>query len=328
MREEAIHLFKQAHAIVHDTDLLSRAEAPVSDRTKADYRRTAKRLLKLDAGRDQPVLLSETTRQSWFHNRAALLHIVSSEYVEASRLCSEYLSNMDWRAALGRARVMHRAALLYREILSSQAPTDRTRSRQTKRRTVPKSNNWRSICWHAATDAQKPAVACAWVGARPAEIEMGISIRRSEKGVWVKISGAKVSDRTGAGQPVRILHVDRETEAGRALLHAIPDGEDEVDVKRRAKRISLDWVSIREKTGFKNVSAYTLRHAAAADLKSDPDIGPEQVSAALGHASIRSQKRYGSRRQGTGKSAILKASAARQVRRSVDRFPSLLVQDT
>ena len=125
----------------------------------------------------------------------------------------------------------------------------------------------------------------------------------------VRIPGAKVNDAKNAGQPVRVLVIKKNSQAGRALL-AVLDGAERVQVKRAATRITKDFLGIRPKlpAGWV-VSAYSFRHQAAANLKADlNDAG--KVAAAMGHRSTRSQQAYGTARQKqAGGGAVLSAGA-------------------
>jgi integrase len=60
-------------------------------------------------------------------------------------------------------------------------------------------------------------------------------------------------------------------------------------------------------------SAYSLRHQFAANLKAQ-GFGPIEIAKALGHLSVKSQKRYGSASQGQGGGVgLLAVDATREV---------------
>jgi hypothetical protein len=162
----------------------------------------------------------------------------------------------------------------------------------------------------------RPALACGWVGARPNEIELGVALKRFQtrqgEVVQVRIRGAKVTDHSG--QPERVLWISATSPEGLALLSAIPAGATRTVVRRRAKRINLDWSQrIRPRMGGKP-SAYSLRHQFAANLKAQ-GLDPIEIAKALGHLSVKSQKRYGSASQGQrGGVGLLAVDATRDVR--------------
>jgi integrase len=166
----------------------------------------------------------------------------------------------------------------------------------------------------------RPALACGWVGARPNEIELGVLVERhwTDAGemICVLIRGAKVTDRSG--QPERVLWIRATSPEGLALLSAIPKGEMSTKVQRRAKRINLDWSQrIRPRIGGK-LSAYSLRHQFAANLKA-ARLDAVEIAEALGHLSVKSQQRYGSFSQGqAGGVGLIKAEATREVRTGPD----------
>ena len=93
-----------------------------------------------------------------------------------------------------------------------------TTAKRSARKTLPKSADWLSRAYEAATDAQKPAVAVLWAsGCRPAEIAMGVDVSKRKGGVLViEIPGAKVKD--DAGQPRRSIAIKADSDAGKALL--------------------------------------------------------------------------------------------------------------
>ena len=68
-------------------------------------------------------------------------------------------------------------------------------------------------------------------------------------------------------------------------------------VQRKAKRIAADFVDIRRRSGLGAISAYSFRHQSASDMKGRGD-DPVKIAEALGHASTRTQSRYGSPSKG------------------------------
>jgi hypothetical protein len=315
-REKLIAFVRETHRLASETDVVARAKAgrDVSPATAADYARVAKARLDLtdkSGGR----LMEGVSRQSWDHHRAALRH-------EAARLFSAHRSACDRAQRSGDVQVAARHAWASRAALSafqaiSEAtpPHQRSAPRKSKRKTLPKGDDWQKRAWEAATAAMRPALACGWVGARPNEIELGVALDRfrAQDGdvVRVVIRGAKITNHSG--QPERVLWIRAASPEGQALLSAIPPGEAGTEVRRGAKRISLDWSQrIRPRLGGKP-SAYSLRHQFAANLKAQ-GFDPIQIAKALGHLSVKSQKRYGSASQGQGGGVgLVAADATREV---------------
>ena len=307
-----IEVVRSAHALAQTTDIVERARAgrSVSEATAADYAKVAARRLDLRAeGRGD--LMKGVSRASWHHHRAALRHEAARLYMGHRRACDRAQKAGELRKAMGHAQMARRAVEAYTAVSTAEAPENRA-PRRTKRKALPKGD-WQRRAWDVATPAMRPAIAVGWVGARPAEIEDGVTVRRSfdEGGetLVVEIPGAKVTQRTG--QPWRRITVDPRSDVGRALLEVLGDDQ-AVEVQRAAKRISKDWTAIRAHAGG-NASAYSLRHQFAANLKA-AKLDPMEIARALGHVSVRSQGRYGSARQGqAGGHGIIAVEAAREV---------------
>lgn len=320
-RDQLIDFVRETHDRAQGTDIVERAKSTKSihERTWSDYERVAR--ARLDMKRDNPgQLLAGVSRQSYDHHRAALLAITSRIYSNQRKMMDKAQREGDLVTATQHARAARRAVDAYRAVMDTRKPIERSAPRKSKRRNLPRGDDWQRRAWDIATPTMKPAVAAGWVGARPAEIELGISVERTfttaGMTIIVTIPGAKTTERSG--QPSRKLYIDPRSAVGEALAEAIPDGEDGVTIRRRAKRISLDWSQrIRPQMGGKP-SAYSLRHQFAANLKA-AGLDPVEIAKALGHLSVKSQGRYGSGRQGQGTApGLITAEAEREVRTGPD----------
>lgn len=164
---------------------------------------------------------------------------------------------------------------------------------------------------HASHEARNRGV--VGDGLQAGRDRAGVDVFTDKTGaLCVRIPGAKVNDTKSAGQPVRVLKIDADTNAGRALIEAM-NGAGKIHVQRAARRISKDFLAIRPKLprGW-TVSAYSFRHQAAANMKADLD-DPAKVAKAMGHRSTRSQQRYGTKGQAqSGGGAVLDAKATHQ----------------
>ena len=114
------------------------------------------------------------------------------------------------------------------------------------------------------------------------------------------------------GQPCRKILIDARSPAGLHLGIAL-GARQEIEMSRKAKRIGNDFADIRRRTGLAAVSAYSFRHQVSADLKA---AGVEKaIAQVLGHASERTQGRYGRPSKGrAGGGIILDAIGSRPVR--------------
>lgn len=133
----------------------------------------------------------------------------------------------------------------------------------------------------------------AATGVRPSEVVNGVAVTPIAGGVRVTVQGTK-TDR-GHGQPLRIFEIQSEL----AVLLA-QHGEQLIKIDR-ANQISVEAGRIGRKLfgcrGSASVSAYSLRHAFASDLKA-AGISGKVISAILGHAAEDTKKHYGHPRQG------------------------------
>lgn len=289
----------------------------ISPATEATYVAAAARRLDLSAPGGGP-LMEGVTSASWHATRSALAWAAAREWREARNESDRCRKAKDgdgaWRAAVRAAAAIEALA----KVQAAERPPA-TKRRASKRATLPKAVDWQERVFEAATPAQRPGVAVLWAtGCRPIEIEMGVDLMRDKRGrLLVVVSGAKVCDAHSAGQPQRVLLIDENTQAGKALASILGDAES-LTVQRGADRLNKDFSKIREKIGGK-MSPYSMRHQAAAELKAELD--PKVVAAALGHRSIKSQRRYGSVKQARGGGAILAAKATHPVREAPPSSP-------
>ncbi len=319
MTKEELHAFiRETTRLAGELGLVKRVKAGkgVSEATKAAYEKVGARRLDLRS-RGLGQLMEGVSARSWHTVRAALLHQAAETFGQGRRACDQAQRDGDLERAARMALVTRRAVMAFERVQVAERPSVDA-PRQTKRRSLPRSDDWQARVWEAATPVQRPGIAVLWaVGCRPAEIAMGVDVIRRPRPdgrviVEVRIPGAKVTE--VSGQPSRRLAIDGMTPQGRALLDAL-GGRDALTIRRPAKRLTKDLAAIRAKIGLK-VSPYSLRHQASANLKAE--LGPaasKKVAEALGHATTRSQGRYGSVRQAqSGGSGVVGVKASREVR--------------
>lgn len=320
-RSKIFAFVKETTQLGQERGLVERSKATkkVSERTQGSYDQTASTRIDLnhqDCGR----LMDGVSARSWHTVRAALLHVISQKYIAARKDCDALQKTGDFDGAGRAAIIARRAVIAYDKVEASKRP-ELTTQRATKRRTLPRSDDWQALVYEAASPAQKAAVAVMWAsGARPDEIERGVEVKwvkhnytdAEESYLMVTIKGAKITEKSG--QEERAIVIDPSSAVGQLLEDQM--GEDSrIIVKRGAKRLNKDFKGIREKTGFR-VSPYSLRHQFCANLKSE--FGPDradEVAKAMGHAADRSQGRYGSPQQAqSGKTGIVMVAASRPVK--------------
>ena len=318
-RSKVIALVKETTQLGQERGLVDRAKATkkVSEKTQRSYDKTASTRIDLnqqDCGR----LMDGVSARSWHTIKASLLHVISQRYMEARKTCDHLQKTGDWDGAGKQAVIARRAIIAFDKVQESERP-EPTKKRATKRGTLPKSDDWQRRAYNAATPTQQPAVALIWAtGARPEEVERGVSVERlthNESGkeyLAVTISGAKITKTSGQEQ--RTIVIDLDSDAGKVLSDHMGE-KDEVIIRRGAKRLNKDFTAIRERTGLK-VSPYSMRHQMSANLKPEFGVdGAKKVAQAMGHATTRSQGRYGSAQQAqSGKTGVFKVQASRPVK--------------
>ena len=310
-------LVKDTSRIAQDLGVADRIQAAkaVSKRTAETYKRTAAR--RMDLGSPElGQLMDGVSARSWHATRAALVQVAAVQYRKLRQACDQAQKAGDLERAERAAVLARRAVEVIRRVKAAERP-QLDGKRATKRQSLPRMSDWQARIWDAATPVQRPAVAVLWAsGCRPAELEAGVEVIRRDRPdgrvlIEIRISGAKVTEYSG--QPMRHIAIDSNSLQGAALLAAL-DGRMSMTVQRGARRLNADFTALRSRTGLK-VSPYSMRHQAAANLKSQfGQDGADKVAVALGHVTTRSQGRYGSVRQAQGASGVLAVRAVRDVR--------------
>lgn len=181
-------------------------------------------------------------------------------------------------------------------------------------------NNWRQqlVAAAASQEMTQAILLMAATGVRPSELEKGIEVTPIQGGVRVMVRGTK-TDRNH-GQPTRAFEVF--SDLAEALAQ---EGTNFIKVKR-ANQLSVQIGRLgRRLFGCQRqetVSAYSLRHAFASDLKA-AGIPGDEISALLGHAVADTKKNYGTSRQGRMAVRVTLIHATRPVKSTVQRAQAL-----
>lgn len=293
-----------------DLAAILQATEEINDTTRKQYDRIIRRRLPA-SGPD----LAGLTRASFYPARAAIksglaerVNIAMTAQDRAQRAGDYTTAAKEVRKALD--------ALQQLEELQAIKPPAAVKVQNSARQRLPKSKgeSWQARVYGAATEKMRPAIAVMWAtGARPAEVQKGIDLERVEGGLRVRIPGSKVNNLKHSGQPVRVLLIKEDTPAGRALAAVLGDAE-KVVIQRKASRITKDFCDhIRPRLPASyQVSAYSFRHQASANMKADFQDAAK-VATAMGHRTTRSQQHYGTARQSqSGGGAVLDARATHQ----------------
>lgn len=284
----------------------------VSASTAAEYARVYERLMREGrrAGSSENGRTRAVERSAYRYHAARRLDALlkSGDLREAAKVWSEL------NAVEREAREARQA---YEKRLEAGERPASTQQRQTKRtslRGLP--SDWREQLVSAAQKSRyaKQLQVMALCGCRPAELARGVIVTRSQNGDLVlRIEGAKVSARTGGGQSWREVTID----ADHPLAAGLDDGRYAVPTAKAIEE-AVSHFAKRLWPGKKSaISAYSLRHAFASDVKAS-EVEIEAQAQALGHASTATMQRYGTASgRGKGGLTVKRVSAEKEPRSTI-----------
>ena len=192
----------------------------------------------------------------------------------------------------------------YRE---NWAPTIKRKSKKTSLSRLPK--DWREKMVEKSEGQFRIPMMIAFLsGVRPEELQKGVQVKLFNNCLYVHIKGAKVKENAGqeyrqfklAYHPLTDLLIKLLKENGQSEMLVKVDKGNSVTNHMRAVGKKI-WPKRKE-----SITAYTARHAMAADCKSaivngaDPDL----VSKVLGHCVDKTASFYGNRFQSGGTSVV------------------------
>lgn len=297
----------------------------ISSATQAEYLRIEKRL----GGKHWHEYAVENQLINVAPVRAAWRRKAANDVLnELSKSESADLSPDERKAARAQAETI--VEELNRPI-SYQRPAARRRSKRDGQCKLP--SDWREQLLAAMPEKyQFQFVVMVLTGARPEEIRRGFSIGAIEGGlIEVMLEGAKCSNVTGGGQTWRRLVVDPKsslpkhwlglhsmlTDLGKSVTYPPTSG---LGLQKAITRVALD------KLGYQKISAYSVRHCFASDLKRSKTDG-DAISMALGHVSRNSKQLYGRWQVGkSGKSPLVCVEAAKALT-GEERIPPWLAHE-
>lgn len=297
----------------------SKIGAP-SESSIEGYKREIVRLLK---GADTPGKLwmhaAETTsRGTWTRRRAAIKHSIRG-MVNWTLERFEHSQHGGSVTSSGLSRELERLAFWL--TVADQEPTGTPflpKKRKTKARGLTRlPNDWQQTLVKRMPKYCEAVAIAAITGCRPAELRLGIKVEAKGKHLVLRISGAKVTKKSG--QEWRELAWSLPSESSLVSLLAraaeVAGGSKMVQVSsaltfstaiRDAGR--MEWPNQKPE-----LTAYSLRHAAASEFKNAwGDV--DQVSKALGHCASDTKGSYGRARLSRGGVVPDTVDAARPVR--------------
>lgn len=236
--------------------------------------------------------LTTSSKRTYYLRKAAITYFASKELgravhdgdagaaATAMQVLARFTSGVEWHGSPthgGTCPLSH--------------PVRRS-SKRASLRGLP--DDWRQrVVAEASQELKQAILLMAATGVRPSEVEKGVEVTPVLGGVRVIVRGSKI-DRNH-GQPIRMFEVYSE------LAVALAQEKSQIIKVQRANQLSVEIGRLgRRLFGAhrqENVSAYSLRHAFASDLKA-AEIPGDEISALLGHAVADTKKHYGSSRQG------------------------------
>jgi hypothetical protein len=309
----------------------------LGDATKAEYVRTARRLLRKADIEQLNVweVAAEraTTKGVWYQSRAALQHVLIAEMRGYKKSLDEFSNRQkegkvtkELEVATGRAtKLLVWAANQLAAIPRGLPPSlkydgKHKRPRHTKAHSLKGlPSDWREKIARRLSDERKLQWLTQCVtGMRPAELGKGVKIEFNNGLIELTVIGAKV--RTGhAGQEWRRIAFDA-TEGLPGMLAELLNHESgvvghDMNVKAYCNAISYHAnEAFPDRPGKMRLSAYSARHAFKSDLKA-AGKSLEEISSALGHRSSESQAYYcGTSSKGSGMLKPLEIDAANKVK--------------
>lgn len=208
------------------------------------------------------------------------------------------------------------------------APVDeKPRKKDSKRQYIGKVNKafpgrlWQNKIIEEMPDKHKlAAYVLAMTGCRPVELEQGVQLRVEGDKLLARIEGAKVTEQSG--QPWRELTFDPAKDRFAPILHtgarrfggtytvkmACTQHVFQKIHSRAVKRaLGPSWIG--------KVTLYSHRHAMSVAMKAD-GLSRQDIAAAMGHCSTRSQTSLGMCVQAVGRSGcgFVCVKASREVK--------------
>lgn len=296
----------------------------ISEKTQHEYIAEAQRILKKRKtnGCSLSDAVNNTTKKSTFFKRVAALKYYliwigsTAALTLGDKRDEDSLHNI--KLAISDINELH--SIINNGFVGTR---EKRKSKRTSLTGLP--HNWLELLCNYNVDSkyrQALLVMCL-TGCRPVELVNGINASISTANnsnkliIEFEVTGAKISDTKG--QPIR--NISYVYESSNKLLSALIDAtslteskpvtifiESAVNFTTEIKRIgSILWPSHTE-----SITSYSIRHQISSNFKKH--LSSDDVSKALGHASPKTKKTYGSASQSKGPAQDVSISAAREIK--------------
>lgn len=307
-----------------------------SDKTKAEYIRTAQMLIHRSAGTNGGLeaAILDTTRPSTYFKRLAALRYYCFASVQDALKTAEIERTVGQSPVNLGPDLAHLLSVIHTvsDVQAKGLSAARTRRKSKRQALRGLPTDWRTQMFQAAARGRYalPMLVCALTGCRPEELTRGVLIgygyddARQTNAINIRVEGAKVKATQGqpsrdvlyrADDPHRLVDALRERwrkHGATAMKVQIESSVNfTVEVRRIARKL---WPEHHA-----SVTAYCFRHQWAADLKAKH--GEQAASRGLGHLSGKTRRLYGTANQASGSQAL--TPIAVEVNRPVKEFTGL-----
>jgi integrase len=316
-----------------------RAGKPYSapgERTVVDYEKQATRML---ASGDPWAAAAKTTKRStWLKRKSALL-FVAGHQVEGFLKSQDRLQRIANKDPAVMKEWASQVVQLHQwtQVLATKPTTDpllKVERRQSKRAGLSKlPQDWREQLAKRLPKWRMPYLIAVCTGARPFEIGHGVELKIEGVELVATIKGAKAGPYSGQkirelrwtiekDMPELVRQLAKEVRTAGGCLVVDYSGRNNPD-PAKAFSGAMRQAAKRAFPGHKlTLTPYSLRHAAASDLKNS-ELSDAQQSAALGHQVTETKGTYGHQRIAKGRSvAPKKVQATTAVRGAKTKPPA------
>lgn len=262
---------------------------------------------------DDPWSKAATTKKvkTWQKRKSAMLYVAANE----ATILLKKQDDMQRRGAADPKNIEHdewkatvKRVEFFSNILKTQ-PKDtllkEVKQKASKRKLTGLPENWRMELLSNITYGWKSIyLVQAVTGCRPAEIAKGIKLQFKDGKLTAAVEGAKLGQFSGQKLRSMVWDVENPSPLVAELIKLVPDNGVWTTINyskiSSSNPASAYSTAVRDagKRAFPKrpgtMTPYSLRHAAASDLK-DSDLSSEEQSKALGHQVTETKSVYGSK---------------------------------
>ncbi len=304
-------------------------DTKLTPNTEADYLKIAKRLY--GVGKDKNILHPYDAESIIAKVRSVSKYSTLRKYArairhEALKKLSEILQKLDKAQRNNQHDLVKNvvmqpsfdgyitlAKMLPAEYKEGWIPESKRKSKKISLRGLPE--DWREqMANNSSGQYHIPMLVILATGCRPAELKNGVKLILENGELSAVINGAKVTKHSG--QEIRNLKLANNEITEKLKTYLIKDNGNPIITVEKPNSVSTHMRSVGKRIWPKrkeSITAYTARHAMAADCKASPlsETNPDFVSKVLGHQADDTKSYYGTRSQS-----------------SSDRFVPLAVKST